>query len=74
MPADTGPRRKPRVLPRAYTRPELPTRILDYTVPFQDHFDPEASSRILISNEAIPLDGILSLRDEDPPRRLSLRR
>ena len=42
-----GPRRKPRVLPRAHTRPELPARIRNHQVPLRDRIYPEPSTRTL---------------------------
>jgi len=67
-----GPRRKPRVLPRAQTRPEPPIWILDSQIPFQDHIDLEPSIQMLNSDKVVPLVWGPSLRDEDPPQKLSL--
>ena len=70
---NTDSRRKPRVLPWAYARPELPIWDINSQVSF-GHNDPEPSIKILISNETVPLVEVPSLRDEDPLRRLPLLR
>ena len=61
-----GLRRKPRVLRRAHTRPKLPARICNYQASFRDHVYSRTCSQKLISDEAILLVGVTSLRNEDP--------
>jgi len=70
---NTDSRRKPRVQPWAYARPELPIWDINSHVSF-DYNDPELSIRMLISNETVPPVEAPSLRDEDPLRRLPLLR
>ena len=66
-----GPKRKSRVLPRAYNTFEPPIQILDSQVPFRDHIDPEPSIQMLNSDKVVSIVGGPSRRDEDPLRGLS---